>query len=55
MIEWKFILNTDKLPENTKNINVIDEKTGMTTDLKLFNGKNILKLGPYPALFEGKF
>jgi len=27
----------------------------MTTDLKLFNGKNILKLGPYPALFEGKF
>ena len=53
-IEWNFLLSTEGLPENAGNINVIDEKTGMTVAFKLFNGNQTLNLGPFPASYEGK-
>lgn len=53
-VEWKFLLTTEGLPENAGDINVIDEKTGMTVAFKLYNGNQTLSLGPFPASYEGK-
>lgn len=52
-IEWKFLISTEGLPEKAENVNVIDEKTGMTIPIRIFNGNQTLSLGPFPASYEG--